>query len=162
MIRLNGLAKYVASIGLVVSVAVLSVAVLNSPGASMPLTLTGETVTVSYETEPVFGHGHFHLINPADTPITVSIERVWLGIGEHRYDVDPTTVWDRQRSRDLEPASFQVEAQSALEFYVSFPQESRPVASGETVSVGLKLAANGEQLEAVSVLDLVRRLRRTD
>lgn len=158
MIRLHGIARF-AGVGMVIGVLCTVLTARSAFVASMDPTLTGQPVAMSSEAEPVFGHGYFRLTNPQNSAFTVGVKNLWLAIADARHPLSPTTIWDRANSRNLDPTAFGVEANSTLEFYVSFPQESRPFEAGDTVGVILQLEGEGTSLEAFSPFESERRLR---
>lgn len=131
-----------------------------NPNPPMSPTLTGQTVTITYESNLAIGHGHFELNNPDDSPLSASVKHLWLKVGDERQLVQPVTVWDREEQVSLDPQSFQVSANDSLEFYMTFPQITDQPAVGESVGVVLQLQVGEVYLEATSPIELVRRWRR--
>jgi hypothetical protein len=70
-------------------------------------TLTGQTVTIIYESNLAIGYGHFELNNTDDSPLSASVKYLLLKVGDERQLVQPVTVWNREEQVSLDPQSFQ-------------------------------------------------------
>lgn len=126
----------------------------NQPGFN----LSGETVTISYVTDPSVGHGRFLLENDEAIAATATVKSTWLELGEHRWVFSEVTVFDSDQERMVNPENFTIPAKSTLTFLVGFPKVVHEPRFGESAAVGLKLNVNGVELQALSPIKFERRI----
>lgn len=122
------------------------------------LQLIGETVTVSYVTDPSVGRGQFRIENHGTAAVTAVVESAWLELGGYRQPLVGITVFDLDHERMVNPESFKVDAETTMMFLVGFPVVAHEPRFGESVAVGLRLSVNGTELQALSTIELVRRI----
>ena len=120
--------------------------------------LTGETVTVSYLADPVVGHGLFLLENHGAAAITVSVQSAWLEIGGHQQPLAGISVFDLDKEESVNHEEFRVSAGASFRFMLGFPKVAFAPRFGEAVVVGLRVNANGNQLQALSPIRFERRI----
>jgi hypothetical protein len=120
--------------------------------------LIGETVTISYITDPSVGHGRFRLENYGDTSVIATVKLAWLEFGEHQQVLAGVTLFDIDQERMVNPESFTISAKSAETFLVGFPKVAHEPRFGEIAAVGLRLNANGINLQALSPIKFERRI----
>jgi hypothetical protein len=122
--------------------------------------LRGETVEVSYLTDPTIGQGQFRLENRGGTPAQASVRSVWLQLGDRRQELDSVTVYDIDQEQAIDSQNLTIEAGATLKFLVGFPGIVHEPVFGESTAVGLRVRINGTNLEALSSIKLIRRLPR--
>lgn len=132
---------------------------LSSPGAP-PVTLNGETVDISYVSDPAIGHGAFRLSNAGDAAISAAVTAAWLELGSQRRPLDHFTIYDLSQERMIDPKHLQVGAKATLGFLLGFPSLAYEPAFGESAAVGATLSAGGVEVTARSPLRFVRRIPR--
>ncbi len=125
------------------------------------LRLVGETVEISYVTDPVIGHGQFRLENRGLNAVSAAVESAWLTLGARRQSLTEVSVYVTGEEQTVDSQNFEVKAQEALNFLLGFPAVAYNPAFGESVAVGLRLQADGVELEAFSPITFVRRLPRS-
>jgi hypothetical protein len=133
----------------------------GAPAAQQRVSLTGETVNISYVGDPAVGHGEFRLNNAGDTPIFAAVAAAWLELGNQRRPLQQVTIFDLAQEHMVDPQRFEVGPKASLSFLLGFPSVSYAPPFGESAAVGLKLTANGTDVSAVSPLKFVRRIPRT-
>jgi hypothetical protein len=126
---------------------------------SNPL-LIGEMVTISYLTDPSLGYGQFRLENPTAKVLNARVEDAWLEIGDRRQSLENVSIFDRVGNQPVDPKSFNVAAGAELSFLLNFLPVACNPRFGETYTVGLRIKANGAEVEALSSIQLVRRMPR--
>ena len=119
--------------------------------------LIGETVTVSYIVDPSVGHGQFRLENYGTAAVMAAIESAWLELGAHRQPLSGITVYNLDHEQMVNPESFKVDAGATMRFLVGFPEVVYEPRFGESTGVGLRLSADGVDLQALSPVVFVRR-----
>ena len=134
-----------------------------SPGVAprQQISLTGETVDISYVSDPQIGHGEFRLNNPGDSQVVAAIASAWLELGDQRKPLPRFTVFDLAQEHMVDPQHVQVGPKTTLGFLLGFPSMSYEPRFGESAAVGVKLTANGTEVTATSPLKFVRRIPRT-
>lgn len=120
--------------------------------------LIGETVTISYVADPSIGYGQFRLENRGAVAVTAAVESAWLELGGHRQPLAGVTVFDLDQDRMVDPESFEVDAEATVRFLVGFPRVAHEPRFGESSAVGLRLNVNGAELQALSLIEFVRRI----
>src|SRR5712691_4238223 len=124
------------------------------------LSLIGSTVVVNYVADPSFGHGQFRLENRGVVAVTAAVAAGWLELGDRQEPLARVTVFDLDQDRMVDPSSFSVEAGATMSFLLGFPERVYEPRFGESVAVGLRLGANGVELQARSRIEYVRRIRK--
>lgn len=132
-----------------------------APPATAPVSLAGETVEISYVSDPKIGHGSFRLSNARDTAVSAGVVAAWLELGSQRKPLDQFTVFDLAKEHMVDPKHFEVGAKASLGFLLGFPTMAYEPGFGESAAVGVTLSAGGAEVTARSPLRFVRRMPRT-
>ncbi len=122
--------------------------------------LTGETVIVSYVSDPSLGYGRFRLENKGSRQLTAAVESAWLELGERQQPLGSLTVFDVDHDRNLDPNGFDLAPGASLTFLLSFPTVPYQPPFGESTAVGLRLSADHTELQALSPIRFERRIPR--
>lgn len=125
------------------------------------LRLAGETVEISYVADPVIGHGQFRLENGGMNAVSATVESAWLTLGARQQPLTEVSVYVTGEEQTVDSQNFEVKAQAILNFLLGFPAVAYEPVFGESVAVGLRLQADGMELEAFSPITFVRRLPRS-
>jgi hypothetical protein len=133
----------------------------GAPAAQQRVSLTGETVNISYVSDPAIGHGEFRLNNAGDTPIVAAVSAAWLELGDQHKPLAQFTVFDLAQEHMVDPHHVEVGPKTSLGFLLGFPSMSYEPRFGESAAVGVKLTANGTEVTAMSPLKFIRRIPRT-
>lgn len=120
--------------------------------------LTGETVTVSYVTDPSISRGQFRLRNPWSVALTARVNSAWLEIGSRHQTLVGITVFDLDQEQMVSPGGFKVDAATTVTFILGFPRIAYEPRFGESSVVGLRLDVNGVELQALSPIVFERRI----
>jgi len=131
-----------------------------APPATARVSLAGETVDISYVSDPKIGHGSFRLSNAGDTAVSVGVVAAWLELGSQRKPLDQFTVFDLAKEHMVDPKHFEVGATASLGFLLGFPTMAYEPGFGESAAVGVTLSAGGAEVTARSPLRFVRRMPR--
>jgi hypothetical protein len=131
----------------------------NQPPAP-PVSLAGETVDISYVSDPKIGHGSFRLSNAGDAAVSAGVVAAWLELGNQRKPLDQFTVFDLAKEHMVDPKHFEVGAKARLGFLLGFPTLAYEPGFGESAAVGVTLSAGGAEVTALSPLRFVRRMPR--
>lgn len=121
--------------------------------------LIGEIVTISYVADPWVSRGQFRLENHGTTPISATVEAVWLK-SEEPQPLTEISIFNLDQEQTIDPESFTVPAGAAMTFLVGFPRIAYEPHFGETVAVGLRLSVDGIEQQALSPIEFVRRIPR--
>ena len=122
--------------------------------------LIGETVTVSYVSDPSVGRGRFRLENLGTVTVVAALKSAWLELEGHRQPLADVTVFDLEQDQVMNSDRFKVDAEATVTFLVGFPKVAHTPRFGESIAVGLQLGINGAELQALSPIKFVRRIPR--
>lgn len=131
------------------------------PASALPITLSGEIVTIDYLADPSADQGRFVIVNAGAADLVLTLAAAWLETGDGRRQLsgielfDPATQQSGERPPDNQ--TLRIEAGAARQFGVSFAPVSYEPRFGETVAVGARIRVGGQVLEAKSPLKYVRR-----
>lgn len=123
------------------------------------IALVGETVTESGLGDLHAGHGQFRLENPGPEPVDVTLDELWLEVGDRKDTIEAVSVFQTDTDTQLDPAGFSARS-GATNFLVGFRSVADPTGPGERLSVGLRLMAGETALEARSPVVFERRIAR--
>ena len=128
--------------------------------SSKPLKLTGDTVVISKVADHRIGRGEFRLLNPGTAIAKVQVVGAWLQIGEEVSTMSPLHFFPKGATESVPASQFKVAAGDELSFSISFPPVPVNAAGSDPCSVRLQLQADGQELNASSPVNLVRRIPR--
>jgi hypothetical protein len=133
-----------------------------SPVAENPASpvaeLTGETVTISTVGEFVVGHGAFRLRNAGSEELVAAFDGLWLDVDGQRRPLQLGSIFDEDRSHNLDPGDMRVAAGETLAVTIGFPPFVHEPGASEQTAVVARLRAGGLPLEASSPLRFQRRI----
>jgi hypothetical protein len=130
-----------------------------APGSDIEL--LGAEHVVSYVATPIAIRGMFRLVNHRPAAARIVVAAVWLKIGADTREISKFGLYDLENERSIDLDEFQVDATAYASLLVSVPPLLHEPRFGESLEIGLRLGANGRQLQATSVIVLERRLPRT-
>lgn len=120
--------------------------------------LYGETVTVSYVTDPSISYGQFRLENPGTDAIIVGLKSAWLEVDGQQQSLDEISLFDTDQDKMINPENFKVGAKSTLSFLIGFPRQEHVPQSGELIAVHLQLTINGLDIQSLSPIKFEKRI----
>jgi hypothetical protein len=134
----------------------------SMPTPDDPVKLIGETVTVSFVSDPALARGQFRLENHGSEPLRCAVETAWLDINGQRRSLNDITVYDLTLDQSVPPGEFALPGGASMSFLLGFPRIGYEPQFGASVYVGLSLQVNNKSLQAESSVRFEQRIPRGD
>ncbi len=124
--------------------------------------LVGETVVLSFLSDPIIGHGQFRWTNEGQALLRGSIEGAWLAINGERQPMHDLSIFDPASDQAIDAAQLELAGGETMTFWVEFPGVAYTPNFGDSLQVGVTMKIGDQEFEAVSPIQWVRRIPSRD